>query len=333
MVEVYTVDAGHGDCILIVSNGTSILIDSGPKEFKFRRQVKNTLEILLPNKIVDLAIVTHNDDDHIGGFKTLLSAKTIIVKKILFNGVDCLNKILGRNTSKISYRQDKELSKFLISSDIEIISMYYSPDIKSKLLIGEFSVTIISPNHDALVKLNGWKEQEDKKQRRRKIAGITKKELTIMEYLESLDEDKFESDTSITNRSSLAVIIETDGFRGLFLGDSHSKEIEEYFSSSPTIDSYFDVIKISHHGSNKNTSNKLLNIFNCNQYIICANKSGRHAHPDNLLMARLIKANKSPLIHFSNDSNEIRSMISELEAKASFSFPVQGVNRIIYGQN
>ncbi|ABZ75981.1 beta-lactamase domain protein [Shewanella halifaxensis HAW-EB4] len=330
MVEVYCVDAAHGDCILVVSNGVRILIDSGPKELKIRRQVKGTLGKLLPDKTVDLAIVTHNDDDHIGGFKTLISENTIIVKKILFNSVVSLNKILGKKTTKISYRQDKELSGFVKTTDIELISKHYDPKVDSNITVGELTVRIISPNYNALLDLGKWKEKEEAKLSRHKISGKEKNELSIMEYLKTFNTYRFESDMSPTNRSSLAVIIEGDGFKGLFLGDSHSKDIEEYFSTREPDECLFDVVKISHHGSRKNTSNELLKTVISKEFIICADKSSRHAHPDSLMMARLIGIKKSPVIHFSTDSDKLRMMLSEITDEATFTFPSEGVNRIVY---
>lgn len=74
MLKIHVIDAAHGDCILLDFEHTKILIDCGPfKPFLTRRNVRNNLKNLIGSEQkIDLAIVTHNDDDHIGGFESLI---------------------------------------------------------------------------------------------------------------------------------------------------------------------------------------------------------------------------------------------------------------------
>lgn len=63
-------DVGQGDAILVIDGSTQILIDSGRNE-----QILDCLERYLPiwDREIELAIVSHADSDHIGGFETVLN--------------------------------------------------------------------------------------------------------------------------------------------------------------------------------------------------------------------------------------------------------------------
>lgn len=72
-IEIEVLQANEGDCILIsVKSDIHILIDGGTKE-TYKNSLKNRL-IQLKNegKEIDLLVVTHIDNDHIGGIIELL---------------------------------------------------------------------------------------------------------------------------------------------------------------------------------------------------------------------------------------------------------------------
>lgn len=67
MLEVYTYNAGKGDCIrLRFGDGHNIFIDTGVTRFgtKFRSICE---DVLKAGESLDLLILSHVDDDHIGG--------------------------------------------------------------------------------------------------------------------------------------------------------------------------------------------------------------------------------------------------------------------------
>jgi len=77
-------------------------------------------------------------------------------------------------------------------------------------------------------------------------------------------------DKSPTNGSSIAFIIEYNDKKLLFLGDAHEDIIYEKLKKLQD-DGYslnFDLIKLSHHGSNENISNRLLSIIESKIFLI-----------------------------------------------------------------
>lgn len=89
------------------------------------------------------------------------------------------------------------------------------------------------------------------------------------------------ADDSVTNGSSISIIIETGSSRLLFLGDSWAEDIEAALRELPNavFPMIFDAIKISHHGSLHNTSPTLLNLIDSPVFLI-SSSGERHNHPD-----------------------------------------------------
>lgn len=90
--------------------------------------------------------------------------------------------------------------------------------------------------------------------------------------IDFLSNKEFKEDTSVTNGSSISFVLEYDGRKILFLGDSHPSIIEESLKkiySEEVI--WFDAIKVSHHGSKSNTSPQLLALVDSDYYFISTN--------------------------------------------------------------
>jgi hypothetical protein len=96
----------------------------------------------------------------------------------------------------------------------------------------------------------------------------------------SLDE-AYMADYSVTNGSSISIIVEVGTSRLLFLGDSWAEDIEAALRELPNaaFPMIFDAIKISHHGSLHNTSPALLELIDAPVFLI-SSSGDRHSHPD-----------------------------------------------------
>ena len=114
------------------------------------------------------------------------------------------------------------------------------------------------------------------------------------------------NDRSATNGSSIAFIIEYKERKLLFLGDAHEDNIYEELvrlqSNGYELD--FDLVKVSHHGSNNNISNRLLKLISSKRFLISTN--GRHSHPDLGAIAKIMdRGLKTEIItNYSHDKIE-----------------------------
>ena len=155
---------------------------------------------------------------------------------------------------------------------------------------------------DDAFELNFEYKNEEQKSRSNLISARRKKSL----------EDVYKPDISITNGSSIATIIELNGIRLLMLADAWAEDVlKELLTMKSQGESMtFDAIKISHHGSNYNTSPELLSVVDAPRYFISSNGS-KHNHPDIELLQAIVdrEANFTRTLYFNYstpESKEIR---------------------------
>lgn len=92
-------------------------------------------------------------------------------------------------------------------------------------------------------------------------------------------------DKSVTNGSSISLIVEIENRRLLFLADSWAEDMVIALApSGPTI---FDAVKIAHHGSLRNTSPDLLALVDSPHFFISTNGDG-HDHPDFAVLKAIV---------------------------------------------
>lgn len=93
--------------------------------------------------------------------------------------------------------------------------------------------------------------------------------------------EAYNPDPSPNNGSSISVLIETPSARMLFLGDAWADDTVVALERRATagVMTIFDAIKLSHHGSCRNTSPQLLELIDAPVYLISSD-GGKHGHPD-----------------------------------------------------
>lgn len=318
--------AFKGDSILI--SGTdgdnivrNILIDSGTgatyyndKE-RLKGQLYSTVEQLkAEGQKIDLLIITHVDDDHIGGILKWISKDSSAYKNIgqvWFNSgkliAEYLNKEVNEDLEQLitspsdNFTSISQGIKF--ESYIEEHRIWYRQLIKfpqQHNVFSGISVEILSPNDNTVTKLV---ELYKKPKHDYFTSGkSTDWNRSISDIIEEENGDSFaiNSDLSVSNGSSIAFILSYFGRKFLFLGDAHCDVVTDallnlgYSVNNPLSVEFF---KISHHGSDYNIDDKLLNLVNTNHYIILADGT-KSKLPSKRCVARIIKANANSTISF-----------------------------------
>lgn len=138
-------------------------------------------------------------------------------------------------------------------------------------------------------------------------------------------------DHSETNGSSMAFIIEYDKYKILFLGDAHEDIVYENLNSllGDAEKLYFDLVKISHHGSRNNISNRLLSIIDSPKYVISTN--GRSPdHPAHEAISKIIVRQTSYIKKiYCNYNIPHLSLFENIELKNEFNFEIIVKNEIV----
>lgn len=308
--HVKILPADIGDAILIRYYGNdqrfhNILVDGGLSRtyhFTLKHELR---EIKKRREVLDLLIVTHIDSDHIGGILALLRDEEnhSLIQNYWFNSgriVDGAKDekssyqeiFLKSDDNRISYRQGSTLESFLASTG------KWHKDPIQRIQEHDFfgaNLKVLSPDFYSLQKLcHGWKKSDKK---------INTEVSDCFSSIEELCNFQFQEDTSVANGSSIAFLFTIRDFRILLLSDSQPSIIAEslrLLGYSERKKLKVNSLKVSHHGSKANTSMEMLNLIECENYILST--SGRSNNfPHKATLARIIcnaSRDKSKKINF-----------------------------------
>ncbi len=73
---IHTVNVGQGDGIILESKGHFMIVDSGPTKSS-AAFIRYLDKLNIPNNEIDYILATHPDEDHIGGFTSVLEKYTV----------------------------------------------------------------------------------------------------------------------------------------------------------------------------------------------------------------------------------------------------------------
>ena len=175
--QVHIIDVGQGDAIAIrFSNGKTMLIDSGTKEYKHKLQYYLDNVVLDNTKTLDYVLLTHPDVDHSGNMEFILNNYNV---KEFFRPE--IYEVFENKTpycENLTYRQiiqtlnkleipTKFSSEQSLSSDginINILSVLGTYHDLGRIETNEFSPTIIIEDNNTKILLAGdtSSETEDK---------------------------------------------------------------------------------------------------------------------------------------------------------------------------
>ena len=325
-MKIKFLKAFNGDSILIsfLENETArnILIDGGIGDtYKSTSNVKGDLYEVLEKireekQFIDLLVLTHFDDDHIGGILRWLNKDkeaAVLIKKVWFNsGKEIANKFMSEENEDLDIEIAQESDSFHTSTKQGIKFEQYLRE--HNLWEGEIihqglecnllglNFKILSPNDDKLDRLlKLYKKQKDYFT----SGGEYDFKTSLKEFIdeESKTDFKFQEDASVANGSSIAFIMKYEERSFLFLADAHPSVVIEglnRFGYNNDNQLNVELLKVSHHGSMYNTSNELLKVVKTNNYLISSNAT-KHGLPNKRTVARIIRNNPNAYIYFNYD--------------------------------
>jgi hypothetical protein len=343
MFCLHAIQAEFGDCLLI-EYGTSadhhfILIDGGPPTI-FDDHLRQVIEekIVPSGGKIERVILSHVDNDHVVGLLDLFSElraqqvnaqppfvtlgglwhnsfqKTIDVNGNLQPRLQSILAVPGAQTvmshSAVSVngiaegnklRQLAQLMQLPTNSDVpEPITVDATP---GPVAFANLQLTVVGPtqaNLDAL--RTEWEKWLDDHEN-----AIAAGNPRIMAN----------ADQSVPNLSSICIVAMADGRNVLFTGDARSDHIMEGLRTQRLLDSsdraHFDVIKMPHHGSDRNMTKTFLKSVTADRYVVSAN--GKYGNPDLATLIWLVEAakeeNRSPEIIATNETASTKKLIEE----------------------
>ncbi|MFC4557315.1 MBL fold metallo-hydrolase [Virgibacillus kekensis] len=271
--------------------------------------------------------------------KSEISLGKSFVKRITEKGVE---------HTDISARQGSTLGALLMQGNYKwnysFKGLAISSNNKLQIELNDISINVISPNDTKLERLkNKWLKELKKKKWNFKISkdklfddayefmllmdqestvehseiskGTENDAISIVEAATKEDETL---DCSVTNGSSIAVMIEYDKKRLLFLADAHPDIIYESLMGMEI--SNFDLVKLPHHGSKKNMTLKLAKLLKSEIYLVSTN-GDKHLHPDLEAIAKIIYSHsKVPKKFYFNYETLTSKQLNETSLRNQYNY-------------
>lgn len=310
--------AKHGDSFIIHckkdGNEGVVVVDCGPSSNYIN--IKKRLESL---SVIDLLILTHYDDDHIGGLIKYVSRnygdESFPVKEMWVNNAVTYKVALS---SDLTYGQAGELRDLLSKIKTRIGTPQWERYVVEgyKVSFPFADIEVISPTPE-MQQIN-LKELNERvgvnlsaKKRINEDLSLSFDELS----LRSKSKPNLKNFGQLINACSIAFILKCDGLSLLMLGDSFPQTVERYLRGKKGISEinklHVDYVKVAHHGSRNNISNELLDIIDCDNFIFSTNGGIANTnHPDREAIANILchsqrDRNKKIHLYFNYPLNDI----------------------------
>ncbi|WP_091134441.1 ComEC/Rec2 family competence protein [Flavobacterium anhuiense] len=345
-MKITFLDAGCGDAIHIRFLGNdnkihNIIIDGGTEKGSvYDDGLRKTLKEIVktPDEYIDLWILSHIDDDHIGGILRLLKDTELLgnvdfSKTKFWYNYSIWDYDTGiRDSNRKSTRQGINLRDYLIKNSI--VNESITTDSGTIDLWGA-KATILSPEKKNLDELKEkWKKEESLLRTRdsssKKAAGKNDYETPI----EDFDISKEHKSHSEENASSIAFLFEYKEAAVLFTADSEPDvliaNLKRVNNGKPV---QLDYMQLPHHGSKYNLRNELLELVKCSNYIISADGFNKSNLPNKETLVKVLNANPDKEIQFYiTQKNSLTDSIFDVdkESKINLNFPKKGERNLFF---
>jgi Metallo-beta-lactamase superfamily len=355
LLKLIVVQAQFGDCLLLQSSdgdkSNLILVDGGTSQ-TYQNDLSPTLETLLrKEKKLDLVVLSHIDNDHVLGLLDFFEDikenreangnEIVSIDRLWHNSFGDITGVktdndkllqmgfLSNQFSAINLDTDirhfpvigalkgiaegRDLTKLAKSLHIPINPQFGGALIaaadKHKIVkFRNMKFSILGPtqkNLDKLIKIwNDW----------------LRKHLTFLTKANDLQALKI-LDSSVANLSSIMFLVESQGKKILFTGDGLGDDVVDVLSERGLLDSegryHVNIMKVPHHGSERNASREFFDRVTADIYVISAN--GRDDNPSLATLKWIIeskrKKNKIIKIVLTNRTDKTDKILQKYDQK------------------
>ena len=331
MLAVEMLPAGHGDALIVEYGSGSkvhrLLIDCGTI---FSYEDVRTRLLARADDRYEAFVITHIDEDHIGGAVPLLDDRDLRdhIENVWFNGFvhskkggNVLGPIDGEALTKRicdgGYKWNKPFPgkvSPVVGGPIVVPS---KGDLPTFPLEGGATVYLLSPSGKKLKRMaEVWDQVVT-------AAGLVPgqgadhgnrppkpHEKDVKELPEILSKSELDAlakptpgDSSPANGSSIAFILEYDGARVLLGADAHSStlvsSLRRFAQMVGEQTARIDMCKLPHHGSQANVTTRLIEAMDSSRYLVSTDGM-TFGHPDDAALARVVRTSASPAQFYCN---------------------------------
>jgi hypothetical protein len=332
-LELTMLPARQGDALWIRwgDNATphQMIIDMGTEETG--RLLRRKLEAL-PAELrkLDLLVVTHVDQDHIGGVLTCLAEADAIpgleIGDVWFNGFAHLKggqvsqpkpgadrkpdlEVMGPAQGE---RLAKWLNKQTWNKQFGGGPVRRDPEEPSRKIVIDdgLTLTVLGPTPSRLSQfIPTWKDEVEEALEKGTLTEVSPglealgreaPDLEDVDDLEDLAAEPNSPDRAYANGTSISLLLEYAGRKIILSGDAFPDDLLDGIkAASPDHRLRVDAFKLPHHGSRNNVMRPLVEAVECDRWLFSTDGT-RFRHPDAVAVARIIAYSpvRDPLLAF-----------------------------------
>jgi len=344
----------HGDCIWIEYGEAGathhVLVDGGPLG-AFGALRAHVEALPAGARDVELLVVTHIDADHIDGIVKLLRHPELglAFREVWFNGWPQIESLAG-GVFKPATAGDRgafsgeALDLTLVRTGLVCNARFRGfaamvadeGELPRVRLEGGLELTLLSPTPGKLADLRtAWMKAFAKLGAKPGDAAFVGEKLdrdarfrgegalpALPGGLDEAADTASTLDPAVANGSSIAFVAEYQGRRCALLGDAHAPVVQQALGRMARERGEeplrLDAVKVSHHGSDGNTTTLLLQKLACRNFLISTNGSV-FKHPDDAAIARIVKQAAPACLYFNYLSDYNRKWANDaLQRQGNF---------------
>ena len=355
MFRLRIIQALNGDCLIVEHSSQgepyNLLIDGGPGNVYNNYLKEELVDIREKGGKINLAILSHIDDDHVNGLLDLLhelikqrkkkKPETIVIDEFWHNSFGkTLRETVERgmthqmDTSLLrcgvmpqadlrfrSIKQGDDLTASIRGLNIPINPEFRdTPDrlvcvdnLNEPLQLANLKIRVIGPTRGSLQSLQEeWEAWLEEQERIAKLPAA-KAEIAAREL-----------DNSVPNLSSIMLLIEAEDKTILLTGDGLAEHLLEGLHQAGLLEEgsafHVDVFKLPHHGSVRNVTPALFERVTADTYVICAD--GTNDNPDYQTLEWLVQAGikqgRSFRVVATNETASTKALVEKYDPEKSF---------------
>lgn len=327
MLSVEYIPMNYYDAIFIQFSSEdgsmhNIIVDGGEftqRKYCYTDRIKEKLATLFGRgESIDLWVVTHIDNDHIGGLSHFINDRDFFeafsgrLKEVWMNyGGEGDYEVQQSGT--IGYHGGKKLRDLLKEKHVCIkqgILAGYSAN------LSDATITVIAPDKKSMTRYIDWWNKREFEEAVQTTDGFIKGgEWDYDKKFKDFNLNQYNEDNEVKNNSSIAFVLSYHDHKLFFAADSCSTILTNGLKRSQMMNGEkwkFDLVHIPHHGSCRNTSTSFLTKIDCSRYVITGNGANRYQLPDKETIARLIAANPSGCeLHFTQLNPKLMEIFAD----------------------
>lgn len=274
--QLYFLDVKDADCNLIKYKNKVILIDAG--NISDSQKIIDELKKINANKI-DLAVCSHPDKDHIGGFFGLIDSNVEISQ---FWYIDPAKYLDETDVKYYTKRENvkREVRKIFDEPNasgrnlLDLLTNRAKISVESGYTHEEIPIKVVAPSkkyYNEIVKnmvLNYVETYEDSDTQ-------DYDEKALPDYPESIID--YDDDGSFFNAGSLVLLFKpNENEKILFTGDANCASLVDMLENYGDEVKNISILKVPHHGSKHNLTTEIINKFKPKVSIISAKGTKKH---------------------------------------------------------